>query len=126
MKKEKPFTDENVKPYFKKQGHEIDTGDTWTRCGKFTLQVDILSTKGGCTYVTEVKRDLGCHRLHTAIGQLLFHKFRRGETNKSGEKEVYQIVLHEECEGDRLFPEGFRKYIEENLGIRTIFVPSSE
>lgn len=115
---EKDFTDKFVKPHLESQGHTPDNNRTH-KCGGIKPQIDIKSSKANITYFTEVKYDLGNHRLQTAIGQIFFHQF--GNRNEQGEFK-YQIVFPAKYENNRHFKEGFANYLRKKLGIDIIFV----
>lgn len=116
---EKRFQDDKVIAYFENQGHEIIRNNTRTKCDEFSQEVDILSTKSGIVYVTEVKNIVNHHQLQTAIGQLILHKFGYRKNQK---KVIYQIAFPEKYRGYRYFSQDFSDYLDKELDIKTIFV----
>lgn len=117
---EKRFQDDEVTAYFESQGHKIIRSGTRTKCDEFSQEVDILSTKDGVFFVTEVKNIVNHHQLQTAIGQLLLHKFGYKKINY--DKIIYQIVFPKQYSGYRYFSQDFLNYLEKELGIKIIFV----
>ncbi len=87
---EKRFQDSEVAAYLENQGHQIIKKTTRTKCDEFSQEVDILSSKDGSLFVTEVKNIVNHHQLQTAIGQLILHKFGY---RKKTDKVIYQIVF---------------------------------
>lgn len=117
---EKRFQDAEVEAYFEKQGHKIIKSGTRTKCDEFSQEVDILSTKDGFVYVTEVKNIVNHHQLQTAIGQIMLHKY--GYRKIATEKIIYQIVFPEKYRDYRYFSQDFINHLDKELGIRIIFV----
>jgi len=116
---EKRFQDDKVIVYFENQGHKIIRNNTRTKCDEFGQEVDVLSTKDGFVYVTEVKNIVNHHQLQTTIGQLILHKFGY---RKKTDKVIYQIVFPEKYKSYRYFSRDFLNYLNVEIGIKVIFV----
>lgn len=117
---EKRFQDDEVVAYFENQGHKIIKSGTRTKCDEFSQEVDILSTKDGFLFVTEVKNIVNHHQIQTAIGQLILHKF--GYRKIYSDKIIYQIVFPMKYRNYRYFSQDFLDYLDKDLGIKIIFV----
>jgi Holliday junction resolvase-like predicted endonuclease len=117
---EKRFQDAEVEAYFEKQGHKIIRNGTRTKCDEFSQEVDILSTKDGFIFVTEVKNIVNHHQIQTAIGQIILHKFayRKIDTDKI----IYQIVFPDKFREYRYFSQDFMDHLDKEFGIKIIFV----
>ena len=69
---EKRFQDQDVISFLEREGHKIIRSGTRTKCDEFTQEVDILSTKDGLTFVTEVKNIVNHHQIQTGFGKWFF------------------------------------------------------
>jgi len=117
---EKRFQDDEVVVYFENQGHKIIRSGTRTKSDEFSQEVDILSTKDGLLFVTEIKNIVNHHQLQTAIGQIVLHKFVYGKRKKGNI--IYQIVFPKKFAEYRYFSVDFLDYLDKELGIKVIFV----
>ncbi|MEK7449082.1 MAG: hypothetical protein AAB019_06320 [Planctomycetota bacterium] len=117
---EKMFQDEQVISFLKQQGHEIITRDTRTKCNEFSQEVDVLSTKNGFIYITEVKNIVNHHQLQTSIGQIILHKFGYREKDKGNI--IYQIVFPKKFSEYTYFSSDFINYLDKGLCIKIIFI----
>jgi len=108
--------------FLKNSKHEVEDGEPPQKCGGINQKIDVLSKKGGITYLTEVKGGVGNYRLQTGIGQLLFHQF--GIEQKSGDLKNYafQLAFPKLFETNKHFYHEFAKYLKNKAGIKIIFV----
>ncbi len=118
-KSENEFQKSDVLPFLKRDNHSNIVEGKPHKCGGIKLEIDIESTKNNITYYTEVKRDLGSHRLMTAIGQLVFHQFGNEGIPQNCR---YQIALPRNYKQDKHFLEGLTIYLNAKLGIDVIFM----
>jgi len=117
---EKRFQDQDVISSLEKEGHKIIKDNTRTKCEEFSQEVDILSTKDGTTYITEVKNIVNHHQIQTGIGQMILHKYGYKEKDKGNI--IYQIAFPKKFSRYRYFSDKFLDYLDKNPGIKIIFV----
>ena len=117
---EKRFQDRDVISFLENQGHKIIRSGTRTKCDEFTQEVDVLSTKDGIVFITEVKNIVNHHQIQTGIGQIILHKFGYRKIDKGNV--IYQIVFPKKFAGYRYFSSDFINYLDEELGIKIVFV----
>lgn len=117
---EKRFQDQGVVSFLEREGHKIIRSGTRTKCEEFSQEVDILSTKDGVVFVTEVKNIVNHHQIQTGIGQMVLHKFGYRKRNK--DNIIYQIVFPKKFAEYRYFSADFMNFLDKELGIKIIFV----
>lgn len=117
---EKRFQDREVISYLEKEGHKIIKNNTRTKCKEFSQEVDILSTKDGLTYITEVKNIVNHHQIQTGIGQMILHRY--GYQGKEQGNIIYQLVFPKKFVQYRYFSPEFVHYLNKSLGIKIIFI----
>ena len=117
---EKRFQDQDVISYLEKEGHKIIKNNTRTKCKEFSQEEDILSTKDGLTYITEVKNIVNHHQIQTGIGQMILHKY--GYRQKEKDDVIYQITFPKKFSKYRYFSTDFINYLDKTLGIKIIFI----
>lgn len=115
---EKHFQDSIVIETLKKEGHNIIGGCTRTKYREFNQEIDVLSTKDGIIYVTEVKNLVTHHQLQTAIGQLILHQYGRRDTDHI----VYQAVFPKKYKDHSFFSDELLNYLKNKININIIFM----
>ena len=117
---EKRFQDQDVITHLEKEGQKIITQNTRTKCDEFSQEADVLSTKDGLIYITEVKNIVNHHQIQTGIGQIIMHKY--GNRKKDNGNIIYQIIFPEKFSTYRYFSSDFIDYLDKNLGLKIIFI----
>ena len=119
VRNEKNFQEERVLPYLLSLGHILVAQYSRLESDSFPQEADLITTLEGRRWITEVKVSILHHEFHTAIGQLLIHRYACCKTDHP----ALQIALPEELHNPRL-SSGLVSFLKQQLGIDVLFVPN--